>query len=114
MYMTIYAATGNGLIPIDVLNELKKKAYKLEFRREASCIYCDELQQWILPADFNVDEWYYVGETTMPDADRMVYAISLLDGPKGFLIDACNAYMDNISPEMLAKLKPEQLQIIAK
>lgn len=105
MYMTIHATIGNGLISTDVLNELKKKAYKLEFRREASCIYCDELQEWILPADFKVDEWYYFGEASMPDADRMLYAISLLHGPKGFLIDTCNAYMDNISAEMLEKLK---------
>jgi hypothetical protein len=41
----------------------------------------------------------------MPDTDRMLYAISLLHGAKGFLIDACNAYMDNISAEMLEKLK---------
>ncbi len=102
--MSIYAA-GNGLVSVDVLNKLREKEYKLEFRREASCIYCDALQQWILPADFKVDEWYYFGETAMPDADRMLYAISVLHGPKGFLIDACNAYMDNISPDMLKKLR---------
>ena len=107
--MLTYAAR-NSLVSDDVLNELKEKEYKLEFRREASCIYCNELQQWILPADFNVDEFYYFAETNAPDADRVLYAISLLHGSKGFLVDACNAYMDNISAEMLEKLRPLNVQ----
>jgi hypothetical protein len=88
-----------------VLTELERKEYKLEIRRDAVSLYCFELQQLIMTANFTVDESYYFSEIESPDADRMLYAISLLNGIKGFLIDTCNVYMDNISPEMMEKLK---------
>ena len=87
------------------LNELNAMGYELKFRREAACIYCFEWQQWIMPANFRVDLLYYFEKTSNPDEDRMLYAISLSQGGKGFLIDSCNAYMDNISEEMIRKLK---------
>jgi hypothetical protein len=51
--------------------------------------------------NFNVDEPYYFEEIETPDADRMLYAISLSQGVKVFLIDTRNVYMDNISREMI-------------
>ena len=88
----------------ETLIELKRKGYKLKFRREAACIYCFEWQQWIMPANFTVDESYFFEEIENADAGRKLYAISLLQGGKGFLIDASNVYMDNISPEMAQRL----------
>ena len=89
----------------EVLKELNRKGYKMELRREATCIYCFEWQQWIMPANFTVDESYYLEEMVSPDAERMLYAISLSQGKKGFLIDTCNVYVDNINQEMMEKLK---------
>jgi hypothetical protein len=103
--MVIYNAGNENLAITEVLNELKRKEYKLKFEREATCLYCNELHLWIMPENFNVDESYYFEEIETPDADRMLYAISLSQEVKGFLIDTCNAYMDNISPEMMEKLK---------
>jgi len=103
--MVIDITADRDLLITETLIELKRKGYKLEFRRETACIYCLEWQQWIMPANFTVDESYYFEETVNPDADRMLYAISLSQGGKGFLIDTCNVYMDNISPEMMQKLK---------
>ena len=61
-----------------------------------------------MPEDFVVDEYYYFEDILNPDAERMVCAISLTGGLKGFLIDTCNIYTDNISPELLRKLKWNQ------
>ena len=97
------AAKKNAAIR-DALKELKRKDYKLMFRKEATCLYCHELSEWIMTEDFTVDESYYFEETMNPDADRMLYAISLSQGGKGFLIDTCNVYTDNISPEMAQRL----------
>jgi len=94
---------------LEMLNELKNKNYVLEFRREATCLYCFELQQWIVPKHFMVDAYYYFEETSNPDAERMLYAISLSGSLKGFLIDSCNVYTDNISQEMVEKLKMNEL-----
>lgn len=92
---------------IQTLAGLKNQGYQLSFRREAACIYCFELQEWIMPDDFNVDESYYFEDVRNPDADRILYAISLSDGSRGFLIDTCNVYSDNISDEMERKLQWE-------
>ncbi len=92
-------------IIIETLNKLKRKEYILKFRREATCLYCFQLNAWIQPEAFTVDKYYYFEDILHPDAERMLYAISLSRGGKGFLIDTCNVYTDNMSPEMIQKLK---------
>lgn len=87
------------------LTGLRSQGYQLNFRREATCIYCFELQERVMPEDFTVDESYYFEDITNPDADRILYAISLSKERRGFLIDACNVYSDNISYEMERKLQ---------
>src|SRR5687767_3106939 len=95
----------NEWVITEVLNKLKRKEYKLIFRREATCLYCFQLQEWIKQEDFTVDKYYYFEDILNPDAERVLYAISLSQGEKGFLIDTCNVYVDNISPGMMEKLK---------
>src|SRR5438045_7869151 len=103
--MVTFNVSDTNLAITDVLNELKRKEYKLQFIREPTCLYCTELRQRIMPEHFNIDESYYFVEIETPDEERMLYAISLSQGLKGFLIDTCNVYLDNISPEMMEKLK---------
>lgn len=86
------------------LDELKRKGYELEFRRETTCIYCFQWEQYILPRNFSIDEWYYFEQIGGPDEDRILYAITLSQGTRGFLIEACNVYSDNISHELMHKL----------
>ena len=94
----------NGVITA-ALNKLKRKGYKLEFRRETTCLYSFQLLEWIMPEDFTVDDYFYFEDLFNPDAERVLYAITLSRGLKGFLIDSCNVYMDNVSPAMAQKLK---------
>jgi len=103
------AADGDWVIT-EMLNTLKRKEYNLKLRREATCLYCFELQRMIMPEYFTVDESYYFEVTFNPDADRVLYAISLSQGLKGFLIDTCNVYADNISYEMVQKLKLDKIK----
>ena len=86
---------------------IKSRGYQLKFRREATCLYCIELNRWITPDSFNVDEHYYFEDVSNMDRDRTLYAISFLQGLKGFLVDTCFVYEDNISTEMSQKLKLE-------
>ncbi len=86
------------------LNSLKGKGYQLKFSREAECLYCFDWSQWITPANFKVDEFYFFVESANPDIDRILYAITLSQGGKGYLIDTSNVYADNISTEMVQKL----------
>ena len=94
------------------LTQLKARGYDLSFRREATCLYCDELASWITPDAFVVDE-QYLFEDAVPDGDRTLYAISTVKGFRGFLVDTCLVYEDNISPEMQQKLQ-EQDYLFAK
>ena len=87
------------------LEELKRKGYEVELRREADCLYCPGTRLRIYPDEFEADSSIYFEDASNPNEDRMLFAISLLHGEKGFLIETCSVYMDNISTEMLNKLK---------
>jgi hypothetical protein len=76
-------------------------------------LYCVELQRLVRPDEFKVDEFIRFEVVFNPDADRILYAISLSMGEKGFLIDTCNVYTDNISMEMTRKLN-NPLQLVAQ
>lgn len=94
-----------GVISInETITDLKKRGYQLEFRREATCLYCIELNTWIEPDSFIVDRYYHFEDSLAADRDRILYAISSTQGQKGFLVDTCFVYEDNISPEMMQKL----------
>ena len=89
----------------EIVARLKKRGYQLKFRREATCVYCIELGRRIAPDSFIVDEYYNFEDISNTDRDRTLYAISSIQGLKGFLIDTCFVYEDNISAEMMQKLK---------
>ncbi|WP_127131724.1 phosphoribosylpyrophosphate synthetase [Pseudoflavitalea rhizosphaerae] len=90
-----------------ILEDLKHRGYRLQFRREATCLYCNELSQWISPESFVVDEYYHFEDASSTDEARTLYAITVEEGKKGFLVDACLVYEDNISNEMMQKLRWE-------
>lgn len=92
------------MILSQTLSLLKQRGYLLNFRREATCLYCFELDRWIAPDSFIVDDHFYI-EDANPDGDRTIYAITTAQGHKGFMVDTCFVYEDNISPEMFRKLQ---------
>ena len=91
----------------EMIANLKEQGYKYKFRREATRLYSIELDRWITPDSFTVDAYYHFENSTFADGDRILYAISSTNGLKGFLVDTCFVYEDNISYEMAEKLKWE-------
>jgi hypothetical protein len=87
------------------VTDLKKRGYQLEFRREADCLTCNDLSYDITPENFTVDEYYHFEDGLETDRERTIYAISSIQGLKGFLVEACSVYEDNISLEMAQKLR---------
>lgn len=87
-----------------VLTDLINKGYKQQFRKEPNCLYCVEINQWIIPKLFSVDESYFFNDPSNPDGDRLLYAISTSSGIKGILVDTWGVYADNMSWEMRQKL----------
>lgn len=91
----------------ETVNDLRKRGYQLMFRREATCINCIEMNYSITPDSFIVDEYYHFEDRLNPEGDRTIYAISSIQGLKGFLVDTCFVYEDNISQEMMQRLNPD-------
>ncbi len=87
--------------------DLRKRGYKLQFRREATGLSCAELAYLVTPDRFNVDEYYHFEDASNTDRERTLYAVTSTKGIKGFLVEPCFVYEDNISPEMAEKLKWE-------
>lgn len=105
---------GRTLKPIsinEIVADLNKQGYQLTFRREATCLYCVDLNRWVTPDSFLVDECYYFNDNLSPDGDRLIYGISTKQDLKGFFINACLVYEDNISPEMRERLNVENVTI---
>ena len=95
-----------GLESIDkIVTDLRNRGYNVKFRREATGLNCPELSYLLTPDNFSVDEYYHFEDASNTDRERTLYAVSSTQGLKGFLVDACFVYEDNISPEMSRKLQ---------
>lgn len=105
-------ASAIEILIAEALSHFRKSGYTLSIRREAAGLYCAELDQWIMPKAFTVDQFCYFRGLANPDADRIVYAISLLQGAKGYLVDASVAYSEIIVPEKIKKSMPYPQNIL--
>ena len=84
---------------------LDARGYKYDFNLAGNGIESKELGLHLMPESFQIDEFYRFEGMTDPADSAVIYAIATLDGTlKGVLIDAYGVY-ENISPEMLDKLK---------
>jgi hypothetical protein len=92
----------------EALADLTKRGYNNDFNLHSDCIECKGLNIKLKPEDFEIDEYYRFEGNTDPGDEEIVYAISSIDGTKGVLVDAFGVYADEISPEILSKLKIER------
>lgn len=87
----------------EALNELRTKGYTTDFNLEENCIVCHT-------GKFNVNEfeitevYRYEGDTDPAD-EATVYAIESHDGVKGVLVTGAGPDVDNMTQELLDKLK---------
>lgn len=89
----------------EALADLAKRGYVHDFNLHADCIECKGLNLQLKPEDFEIMEYYRFEGNTDPGDEEIVYAIEASDGSKGVLVDAFGTYADEISPEILKKLK---------
>lgn len=94
---------------VDALEDLNKRGYTLEFRKEPSCIYCYVFDLWLTPEQFNVDEVHRFEENSDPDDSSVVYAISSYTGMKGTLVDSFGVYAEYVTFEMAQKFEVNYL-----
>jgi len=89
----------------DALNDLSKRGYVHNFNIECDCLKCASLELRLNPNEFEIIEFYRFEGDSNPDDEEIVYAISSKDGIKGTLVNAYGIYSDEISGEMVKKLK---------
>lgn len=86
--------------------DLGKRGYEHDFNLAQDCLECKALDLQLMPEEFEIDEFYRFEGMTDPGDSAVIYAISSPVGSlKGVLIDAYGVYAENISPELLDKLK---------
>lgn len=90
----------------EAVADLEKRGYEYDFQLSADYIECKAIDLKLMPEEFEIDEFYRFEGMTDPDDSAVIYAISSRVGNlKGVIIDAYGAYAENISPELLDKLK---------
>ncbi len=89
----------------EALNDLAKRGYTHNFNIECDSIKCASLELKLNPDDFEITEFYRFEGDSNPDDQEIVYAIESKDGIKGTLVNAYGIYSDEISGEMVKKLK---------
>jgi hypothetical protein len=86
--------------------DLEKRGYEYDFTLSQDGLECKSLDLFLMPEEFEIEEVYRFEGMNDPDDSAVIYAISSPVGNlKGVLIDAYGAYAENISPELLDKLK---------
>jgi len=89
----------------EALNDLVKRGYTHNFNLECDCIVCKSIDLKLNPEEFEITEYYRFEGESDPDDSEIVYAITSKEGVKGTLVNGYGIYSDDISNELLSKLK---------
>lgn len=88
------------------LTDLVNRGYNLDFNLTSEALECKSINLQLMPEEFEIEEVYRFEGMTDPADSSVVYAISSnLSNLKGVLVDGYGVYAENISPELLNKLK---------
>ena len=87
----------------EAVNDLRKQGFTQDFNLEENCITCH-------PEKFDHDEFeivdvYRYEGNTDPADEATVYAIESRSGMKGILVTGYGTATDNMTTEILSKLK---------
>lgn len=86
------------------LNDLRSRGFVNDFNLQFDCIDCGENEK-IRPENFEVVETYRFEGNTDPADEAIVYAIETKDGRKGVLVSGYGAYSEDVSEDMVRKLR---------
>lgn len=91
---------------VEAIEELKKQGYTEDFNLKQNCIECQNGDYKIFHNEFEIDKFFRFEGDSNPDDSSILYAISSEKYKlKGILVNAYGIYSDDMTDEMLAKLK---------
>ncbi len=89
-----------------VLNNLKKEGYNVDFNLTENCLICNGNSLQIYPDEFVVDRHYRFEGMTDPGDEAVVYAISSdKHNVKGVLVDGYGIYSNALTSELIQALR---------
>ncbi|MCB0687948.1 MAG: phosphoribosylpyrophosphate synthetase [Saprospiraceae bacterium] len=91
---------------IEAIQALKKQGYVEDFNLRQNCLECRNGDFQIFHNEFEIDKYFRFEGESSPDDSSILYAISSEKYKlKGLLVNAYSIYSEEITDEMLAKLK---------
>jgi hypothetical protein len=92
----------------EALAGLAQRGYTNNFNVQCDSLECKDLNLMLSPEDFEIVEFYRFEGDSNPGDEETVYAIQSKDGVKGVLVNAFGIYSDELTDEILQKLKIER------
>ncbi len=87
------------------VNGLKQRGYTIDFNIDNEVITCKETPITLMPSEFEISEVYRFEGNSDPADEAVVYAIESKHGHKGVLVNGFGISADQISDELIKKLK---------
>lgn len=89
---------------VGVLEDLRKEGYTEDFNIRFDSLIC--AGACLLPSQFEVDKVFRFEGNTNPSDEAILYAISSISGAiKGVLVNSYGVYADEMTEEMIQKLR---------
>jgi len=89
---------------VEAVKGLKLRGYTIDFNLEADRIFCDKTPVSLMPADFEITEFYRFEGASDPADEAVVYAIESREGQKGVLVTGFGISAEGVGEEMIEKL----------
>ncbi len=103
---TSQAGTGFMLSLTDAVKHFEAKGYDKNLTQKFDHFECDDGQVKLYPADFIVDDVFRYENTSDPDDQAILFAISSVTYKiKGIYIDSFGLYHNDLSAKLNAALK---------
>lgn len=91
---------------VEAINALREQGYKEDFNLKENCLECISGKQELYPHEFEIDKYFRFEGESNPDDSSILYAISSdMHDMKGVLVNSYGIYSDDLTDEMLEKLK---------
>lgn len=91
---------------VETINDLRSKGYNEDFNLRQNCLECRNGHFKIFHDEFHIDQTFRFDVDTDPADQSILYAISSDKyNLKGVLVNGYGIYSDEVSNEMLEKLK---------
>lgn len=89
---------------VETLENLRKEGYTEDFNIRFDSLICHKA--CLLPQEFEVDQVFRFEGNTNPSDEAILFAISSTNGDlKGVLVNSYGVYADEMTEEMIDKLK---------